>query len=59
MRIDRRVGRSVALALAVLAAFPVVANAQNAAEWMNQAMAAQAERLAGVENVTIVQDMMG
>jgi hypothetical protein len=59
MRIDLRIGRAAVLALVVLAALPVVANAQNAAEWMSRAMAAQAERLAGVENVTIVQDMMG
>jgi hypothetical protein len=47
------------LTLAVLAALPAIANAQTAAEWMSRAMAAQAGRLAGVENVTIVQDMMG
>ncbi len=59
MRIDTRLCRTMVLTLAVLAALPAIANAQTAAEWMSRAMAAQAERLAGVENVTIVQDMMG
>jgi len=59
MKIDMRFFRTMVLALAVLAALPALANAQDAADLMRRAVAAQAERLAGVENVTIVQDMMG
>ncbi len=51
--------RNMILAVAVLAALPALVNAQDAADLMRRAVAAQAERLAGVNNVTIVQDMMG
>ena len=55
----RMYSRTTVLALAVLAALPGLASAQSAADIMRRALAVQAERLAGVENVTIVQDMMG
>ncbi|NNM05468.1 MAG: hypothetical protein HKO65_10225 [Gemmatimonadetes bacterium] len=53
------VPRWTALVLAGLAVLPQAAGAQDAADLMKRAMAAQTERLSGVENVTIVQEMMG
>jgi hypothetical protein len=50
---------SAALSLAVLAAAPTAIQAQSGADLMKRAMDKQAERLAGVENVTITQDVMG
>ncbi|MGD2120101.1 MAG: hypothetical protein PVJ76_00080 [Gemmatimonadota bacterium] len=49
----------VALAVPFLAIFPGSIVAQDAQALMRRAMEAQAERLAGVENVTIVQETMG
>jgi hypothetical protein len=43
----------------LLALPPGPVEAQSAAEVMQRALAAQAERLAGVDNVTITQDVMG
>ena len=49
----------VGLAMAVGVCPPAVSQAQDASGLMRRAVEAQAERLTGVENVTIVQDMMG
>lgn len=49
----------VVLTLAVLALAAVPAKAQSGSDIMNRAMAAQTERLAGVENITITQTTMG
>jgi hypothetical protein len=46
-------------ALLVLVALPLQAGAQNARDLMQAAWESQIERLAGVENVTIVQEVMG
>ncbi len=59
MKTQTKLFRTAVLALAVLAALPALANAQDTEDVMRRAMAAQARRLAGVDNVTIVQDMMG
>jgi hypothetical protein len=59
MKTHRMFFRTMVLALAVFAALPALAHAQDAADFMRRAVAAQAERLARVDNVTIVQDMMG
>jgi len=53
------VPRWTALLLAGLAVLPQATLGQDAADLMRRAMAAQAERLSGVENVTIVQEVMG
>ena len=45
--------------LGALAALPHAGSGQDAADLMRRAIAAQGERLAAIENVTIVQDMMG
>ena len=47
---------AVGLALALL---PTLALGQTAAEIMERALEAQAERLSGIENITIVQEVMG
>ena len=59
MRNRPRLFRTLMLALGLSAGIPGGMWAQDAADLMRQAIAAQAERLAGVENLTIVQDMMG
>jgi len=59
MRTQKLYLRTMVLAVAVLAALPALVYAQNAADLMRRAVAAQSERLAGVNNLTIVQDMMG
>jgi hypothetical protein len=51
--------RTKVFSLALLAALPSLANAQDAAGIMKRALAAQVERLASVDNLTVVQDMMG
>jgi len=50
---------STVLTLAALAAAPGTMQAQSGADLMKRAMDKQAERLAGVENVTITQEVMG
>ena len=57
--VKTRVFAGSALVLTILAVFPQLTRAQDAADLMRRAMAAQEERLAGVENLTIVQEMMG
>jgi len=59
MRMKKQLFRTLMVALGLSAWAPAVVWAQDASDLMRQAMAAQAERLANVENVTIVQDMMG
>ena len=64
MRILRMTTKRIALAstvltLAALAAAPGTMQAQSGADLMKRAMDKQAERLAGVENVTITQEVMG
>jgi len=49
----------MALGVISLPLFPTSAVAQDAQALMRRAMDAQAERLAGVENVTVVQETMG
>lgn len=51
--------RTKVFSLALLAALPSLANAQDAAGIMKRALSAQVERLASVDNLTVVQDMMG
>ena len=59
MKNDMRFFRTTVSALAVLVALPALANAQGAEDLLRRAVAAKAERLSGVEDVTIVQEMMG
>ncbi len=54
-----RMPRWAALSVVGLAILPSATSGQDAADLMRRAMAAQAERLSGVENVTIVQETMG
>ena len=51
--------RFTVLALVALVLAPGALCAQNAAQLMQQMMDKQAERLAGVENLTIIQEVMG
>jgi hypothetical protein len=59
MKMLRGFSRTNVLVLAILAASPALAEAQDAADLMRRALAAQAERLSGVQNVTLVQETMG
>ncbi len=47
------------MALAALAAAPRPTEAQTGPDLIRRAIAAQAERLAGVDNVTLTQSLMG
>jgi len=49
----------IIVVLGAIAALPVFGSAQDAADLMRRAIAAQAERLENVDNITVVQDMMG
>jgi hypothetical protein len=49
----------LAWTLAALATVPALGHAQDAASLMRRAVEAQAERLAGVQTLTIVQEVMG
>jgi hypothetical protein len=51
--------RTPVWALLVLAALPLSVRAQSAQDLMQGAVEAQEQRLEGIENVTIVQEMMG
>ena len=59
MRRQMKSMRAVSSAVVLFAALPGLLQGQSAAEIMRQALDAQIDRLAGVENVRIVQDMMG
>ena len=59
MKTEKRYSRYVVLVMACLAALPARTAAQDAADLMRRAVAAQAQRLANVENVTIVQEVLG
>ena len=51
--------RALAIAGMAVVAFPSLLVAQSGQELMRRALDAQAERLAGIENLTIVQEVMG
>jgi hypothetical protein len=59
MRQNMKLMRPILSALVLSAALPGLMQGQSAAEIMRQALDAQVDRLAGVENVRIVQDIMG
>ncbi len=59
MRIASPLLRRVAFVMAVFGAIPVEVEAQNGADIMARAMEAQAERLSGVNNITVTQNAMG
>jgi len=58
-REDRRRTPIILLLLAGFFALPAGLQAQSAAEIMQRAVEAQAERLSGIENITLVQEVMG
>ena len=58
MEFTQKVFRALAL-VGALTLLPSLAQGQDAADLMRRAIAAQGERLSGVENVTIVQEVMG
>lgn len=59
MRPEMKPLRTSALLLAVLALCPATGLAQSGPDLMQAALDAQADRLSGIENVTIVQEVMG
>ncbi len=59
MRTERILSRTLLVAALGIAGLPALARGQNAADLMRRAIAAQAERLSGVKDVTIVQEVMG
>jgi hypothetical protein len=59
MRLKREFVRTAFFAVMSVVTFPALAGAQNAADLMRRAISAQADRLSGVRDVTIVQEVMG